>query len=242
MTPAWAAAKASAMLAAGKQVLGDTWPPSLSTFLLPMAQAMFETNLGDSWKNAANWGACDLRALTPQEQAACVAGALKAGDWLHSDGTSGGPHRADDKGILQVDSHPGGTTFRVWFAAFPDDVAGAAYFLRIVCRSSKAVLLDPNASPLSYATALYLGCYYEGVHTGARPCGHRTLPLNAGEATNVNSYMTVVASRASVLAGLLTQAGWSLPAPAAPPTPIADPSGPADESTDPHDAETLPGA
>ena len=237
MTPAVAASKATALLAAWRTVLGCD-PPALSTFLLPLAQADFETGMGAAWPPSRNWGACDLRGLTPAEQAAN----LPAGTWLHKDGTYDQTHRPDDVGVLQTDSHPGGTTFRVWFAAFPDDVAGAAYFLRIVCRSSKAVLLDPNASPLSYATALYLGCYYEGVHTGARPCGHRTLPLNAGEAANVNSYMTVVASRASVLAPLLAQAGWALPAPVAPPPHVADPSGPADESTDPHDAETLPGA
>ena len=238
MTPATAAAKATALHTAWLQVLGVD-PPSFSTFLLPLAQADFETNDGDAWPFAHNWGACDLRALTPAELAAAEAGELTAGSWLHADGTSGGAHRADDKGILQVDSHPGGTTFRVWFASFPDDVAGAAYFLRIVCRSAKAVLLDPFASPLSYSTALYLGCYYEGRHTGARPCGHRSEPLNTGESANVADYAGVVARFTSTLRDLLTQAAWSLPAP---PTPIVDPSGPADEATDPHEAETLPGA
>jgi hypothetical protein len=238
VTPAWAAAKATALHTAWLQVLGSE-PPSLSTFLLPLAQAMFETSDGDAWPGAHNWGACDLRALTTQEQAACVAGALKAGDWLHSDGTSGGPHRADDRGILQVDSHPGGTTFRVWFASFPDDVAGAAYFLRIVARSCRALLATADATPAAYAQALYLGCYYEGTHTGARPCGHRTLPLNAGEQGNVDAYTAVVARCSATLATLLEQAPWSLPAP---PTPVVDPGGPADEATDPHDAETLPGA
>ena len=124
----------------------------------------------------------------------------------------------------------------MWFAAFPTDEAGAAYFFRIVCRSSKAVLLDPLATPSAYAQALYLGCYYEGVHTGARPCGHRTLPLNAGESANISDYSAAVTRCAATLATLLQQAGWSLP------SPVADPSGPADESTDPHDDPTMPGA
>ena len=171
------------------QALYDAWvrvtgapPPTKTCVVLGLAQATHETHCGDDWPGSHNWGACDLRATNPAEQAAILDGTLKSGMWLYPDGTWGAAPRPDARGILHADSYPtaaGPHWYSVWFAAFPDDVSGAAYFLRIVLRMLGAAANDPGLSVESWATACYVHGYYAGVHAGARPMDKRTPPLNA---------------------------------------------------------------
>jgi hypothetical protein len=205
--------KAGALWQAWINVTGAQ-PPSLNALMLALAQAQHETHAGDDWPGARNWGACDLRAPNLGERADIAVGALKNGMWLHHDGTYGPVHLPDDQGILQGDSDPNTGAFHVWFAAFPDDVSGAAYFLRIVLRCARAALADEACTPETYATALYLGCYYGGFHAGARPCGKRSAPFNEAELANIGDYAGAIAK---ILPGIQAAlAGWAPPGQVAP--------------------------
>lgn len=204
--------KAQALYTAWKQVSGKA-PPSKTALLIALCQAQLETAAGDAWPLAHNWGAVDLRACNAKELAAIDAGTLKEGNWLFPDGSFSGTHQPNAVGVLHSDSHPtpsGPAWYHVWFGAFPDDVAGAAYFLRTVFRMVPAdTLNDPNISIESYITQIYLHCYFEGTHAGARPCGKRTLPLTPPEQLNVNDYCgTVRRIMTGVLSALI---GWDYP-------------------------------
>jgi hypothetical protein len=212
--------KATALFDAWVKETGSP-PPSQNALCLALAQAQFETACGDAWPNAHNWGACDLRSPNAAEIASFKAGTLKDGDWLFPDGHTSSTWDASAIGVLHGDSDPNHGAFQVWFAAFPDDVAGAMYFLRIALRSTAAVLRNAACTPQTYATALYEGCYFGGVHPGARPCGHRSAPFNAAEAANIADYANAITRNLSVIAAGL--AGWTMPG-APLPTPVPAPS------------------
>lgn len=204
-------AKAAALSAAWSRVTGAN-PPTRLAVLYPLAQADLETQDGDAWggdKGPHDWGATDYRAPNAAELAAISTGDLKTGYWLHADGTTGPDRRTGDVAQLHLDTHPGAGTYSMWFAAFDDDTAGAAYYLKIVLRMVGGLLSDPTATLEQYATDLYLHGYYEGRHAGARPVGHRSAPLTAPEQANVADY---VAGCNRCLASLVPAlAGWVVP-------------------------------
>jgi hypothetical protein len=224
--PRWGA-KATALWQAWQQLEGAP-PPNVNALQLALAQAELETNCGDAWPEAHNWGACDLRSLTAAEFAAYKAGTLKVNDWLFPDGSTSSTWGPAATGLLKGDSDPNTGKFVVWFAAFPDDVAGAKYFLGIALRNTKGVLEDAACSPWSYAAQLYLACYFGGFHGGARPCGHRAAPFNAAELANIGDYANGITARLhGIVAGLV---GWEPPGstvPAPPPAPEPPPAQPA---------------
>lgn len=176
-------------------------PPTRHTLLLAMAVAEFETLNGRAWPGTFNFGAVQLRGLTDDELARFHAGTLKAGDRF-----PGNPG-----GVLHVDTHPPAVPYPVWFAAFPTQVDGVRYFLKTLFRAAneKAVAANPNGSPQDLATAMYLNCYFEGSHAGARPCGKRALPLTKPEQDNVDAYAGAITSRMTALDQNL--AGWDVP-------------------------------
>ena len=180
-------AKADALLAAWERVTGQP-PPCRSAVLLCLAQAQLETRCGDAWPGCHNWGATDYRSLRLGELTDYQGGTLVAGHWLHADGSHGADRRPGDVAQMHLDTHPGGGSYPMWFAAFDDDTSGAAYYLRIVLRMAGEVLASPLATSSDLATAVYLHGYYEGVHPGARPYTARTLPLTAPELANVADY------------------------------------------------------
>jgi hypothetical protein len=201
--------KATSLWLAWQDVTGAT-PPTMRALTLCLAQCEHETNCGDAWPMAHDEGATDLRACTPAEIAAINAGQLHKGYWLYADNTWGPAHKPGAIGIMQTDSHPGGISYAVWFAAFDDDRHGFGYFLHVIRRMvPSAILADTQASPSQFAQALYLSCYYEGVHTGARRCGARALPLNSGEQANVDDYARAVARLLATIE--LALVGWVPP-------------------------------
>lgn len=207
--------------------------PTVDQIALVLAHAEIETGNGSAWPMANDEGATQLRACTVAELAAVAKGPLASGWWLYRDGTYGQAHRPGAVGILKYDSHPGGTAYAVWFAAFDDESDGYRYMLAVIFRIAKAALTFDGAATATYAAALYRGCYFEGDTPGARPCGGRTLPFNAAEEKNVTDY---AGKLDAVLPGILAAlAGWqppgSMPPPAAPPTSF--PGGPADDTVQP---------
>lgn len=173
-------------------------------FRLACAVAEHETNNGEAWPGTYNFGAVQLRGLTPDETARYAAGELKAGDRF-----AGNPG-----GALHVDTHPtprGPQPYPVWFAAFPSRVDGIDYFLHTLSRLTSGVLgptrgpawLCVEATPELVATAMLLGCYYEGSHAGMRPCGHRSLPLTVPETKNRDDYATAIQRGMDLLASVL---------------------------------------
>lgn len=213
--------KAAAVCAAWSRITGSN-PPSRAAVLFPLAQADLETNDGDAWGGLTgphNWGAVDLRAPNETEHAAIAAGTLKTGYWLHVDGSSSADRRAGDVGQLHVDSHPGGTTYSMWFRAFDSDDDGAASFLRVVFAKVGKLFDDPAPTLAEYVTRLYVGGYFEATHPTqaeraagmlpARPYGHRTAPFLPAEAANIAAYASGMARCLASLEPAL--AGWTVP-------------------------------
>lgn len=183
-------AKAQSLYDAWVKVTGAP-PPSKNAVILALAQATHENHCGDDWPNSHNWGCCDLRGTTAMEQRALTQGILHTGMWLLADGTWSVTPSSLAVGFLHADSTPtptGPRWYSVWFAAFPDDVKGASYFLKVVLRMLLESVNDPSLTAESYATSCYLHGYYEGVHAGARPVGQRAVPLNPGELANIRDY------------------------------------------------------
>ncbi len=171
-----------------------------------MACAEHETNNGRAWPGTNNFGACQLRGLSPAENAAFQAGTLKAGDYT--------PSR---DGVLQVDTHPGPkgpVPYPVWFAAFPTRVAGVAFFLKTLYRLSSAAPDADGATCATVAEAMYRHGYYEGAHAGGRPVALRKSPLTAPEQANVNDYARAMnACRAVIEPFVSGMAGFDSPPP-----------------------------
>ena len=204
-------AKAAALVQAWVDVTKQN-PPSRNAILWPLAQADLETQDGDAWGGPVgphDWGATDYRAPNAAELMAIKAGTLKTGYWLHADGTTGSDRQPTDVAQLHLDTHPGGGFYAMWFAAFPDDEHGAAYFLKIVLRMVGGMLSDPTATLEEYAELLYEHGYYEGRVQGARPVGHRALPFTAPETANVEAYVKGMNGCLATLGPAL--AGWSVP-------------------------------
>jgi hypothetical protein len=207
-------AKATALWSAWVNVTKKA-PPNYNALRMILAQAEAETNCGDVWQDPAGvpsrcWGACDLRALNTNEKQAFADGVLRIGAFLHADGSWSEMHSPGSQGTLRGDSDPNTGAFKVWFAVFDSDAAGAAYMLRTGVRGSVDQLSDPTCSAATYAASLYVNqCYYGGVHAGARPCGKRALPLNVAEQKNVDDYTTFISKHFPAIdAGLQ---GWAPP-------------------------------
>ena len=179
---------------AAQQAFGRT--VSRDALCLAMAVAEHETNNSRAWPGSFNFGAVQLRGLTPAEAAAFAAGTLKAGDYT--------PSR---DGVLHVDTHPPGVPYPVWFAAFPTRVAGISFFLRTLWRLSAGAPEAPDATPASVALAMYQHHYFEGRHVDDRPwVAVRPVPLSAPEQANVDEYAGAVAR---CLAEIVTNlGGW----------------------------------
>lgn len=73
-------------------------------------------------------------------------------------------------GAIHCDSSPGLGAYFVWFAAFPSDVEGCAYFLRILAgrlgapKAAKGVLERESGTEQELAQAMYGAHYFTGFH------------------------------------------------------------------------------
>lgn len=187
-------------------------PVPRNALLLAMGVAEHETNNGRAWPGEWNFGAVQLRTLTPEEHVQFDAGDLRAG--MRTTDT----HRADvPEGALHVDTHPtaaGPQPYPVFFAAFPDRVWGICFFLRTLWRLSTGstgapIAEAPGCTPDDLARAMYLHGYFEGAHAGARPLGQRTVALTPPEAANVGDYASAIRHRLATIAPML--AVWDVP-------------------------------
>ena len=155
--------------------------PSRNTILLAMSVAEHETNNGRAWPGTNNFGAVQLRSLTTAETADFQSGTLKAGDYT--------PSR---DGVLHVDTHPspaGPIPYPIWFAAFPDRVAGIAHFLRVLWRLSLGAPDADGATVETVCLEMYCGHYFEDRFKDDRPFqARRAKPLSATEQKDVDDY------------------------------------------------------
>jgi hypothetical protein len=156
--------------------------PTTNAIELALSVAEHETNNGRAWPGTNNFGAVQLRGLSASEMQAFTVGSIKAGDYT-----------ADRTGVLHVDTHPGpggvSTPYPVWFAAFPDRVAGIAHFLKTLWRLSANEPDADGATFASLALAMYAHHYYEGRHQDDRPwVAVRPVPLSSAEQANVDEY------------------------------------------------------
>lgn len=185
-------------------------PPSLHAVVLGLCVAQHETRCGDAWPGEHNWGACQKRRLTPEEKAAVV-------------GIVCGPKTVEqarvalreaglppDQEALHVDSSPGKGWYWVYFWAFPDDVGGAALFVKVIARQRPGcrVILDGAGGPMELAGAMYRSGYYEGFHDPKAP---------GGKEQNIADYGGSLARLEPGIRGVLS--GWQGHAPIPPEAP-----------------------
>jgi hypothetical protein len=158
---------------------------------IPMCIGEFETNNGRSWPGTYNIGAVQLaeRQVPADLWVKGRGGQLPVGTRFSVQ--PGFPVG----GVLHVDTHPtenGPVKYYAWFAAFTDRPCGITYFLLQLNRISNGAIWKADATVVSVVTAMYMGGYFEGNHAGARPLGHRVLPLTSPEQANVNDYVAGV--------------------------------------------------
>lgn len=174
LTPAWYQDKADSLVHAWRMDYGDD--PTLRGVTLALSVAIFETRAGDAWPSEHNWGATTLRALNAAEKAA-----VRAAGIFPTVG-AGHPERAKaaqaaivaaglplPQGNIHCDSAPGIGAYFVWFASFPNDVEGAAYFLKLLAgltkpKAARAVLTSDTGTEVQLATAMYFAGYYTGFY------------------------------------------------------------------------------
>lgn len=183
MDTLWYQNKADALVHAWRMNYGDD-PPEAAV-VLALSVAIHETRAGDAWPGTDgivgtaddehNWGATTLRALNAAEKAAVKAAGITA--------SVGKGHEAKAKaaqaaivaaglplpqGNIHCDSAPTLGPYFVWFASFPNDVEGAAYFLKLLCglksRKMAYSVLTQGGSEVQLATAMYLAGYYTGFY------------------------------------------------------------------------------
>lgn len=182
MTVARWQSKAASLSAAWRQRFGTY--PSMPETCLALAVAQHETQCGDAWPTEHNWGAVTLRSLNSLEQAALkthgviptvgpghVAAAAAAEAAIIAEHLQS-PLGPPVTGRIHCDSYPGRGAYFVWFAAFPDDTAGAAYFLKALCRTSEERAALTTGDPNALAAAMYNAGYYAGFHTHSTPEGN----------------------------------------------------------------------
>lgn len=138
------------------------------------AVAQHETLCGDAWPGEFNWGAIQLRVLTAAEKTVlasvpCTPQSVKDARTVLAAAVEAGTIPAEPNGALHVDSSPGKGWYWVFFHAFVDDVAGAAYFLHVLCDQRPASLPILNQALgawrtdlFNLANVMYQTHYYEG--------------------------------------------------------------------------------
>lgn len=172
--------------------------------------AQHETMCGDAWPNEFNWGAVQLRGLTLGEKA--VLGSLvtsptnvAAARALLAQEAAAHVIPDEPNGALHVDSSPGKGWYWVYFHKFPNDVAGAKFFIHVLCDQRpvcRTVLLTARgvwSSELSSLAAnMYATHYYEGFYIPTKMYGDKT-----GAAMNVLAYAGSLQAIAPAIAGAI---------------------------------------
>lgn len=163
--------------------------PSRNAIVLVCAVAEHETQCGDAWNHAHNWGAIQRRVMTPAERAIVQAG--------------GTPPPTDALEELHGDSSPVTGKYQVWFWKFPDDVQGANQLLGVLLENRgmiKARIDTLTTDEL--ARLMYLTHYFEGFHD-PRPKPGEVVPpggLTDGQRANIADYATALRRTAGAFA------------------------------------------
>lgn len=172
MSTAWYQSKANALFAAWQRDYAVL--PSTHEIVLCLAVATHETHCGDSWPGSHNWGATTLRALNAAEREAVrTAGLMPSVGPGHEALARAAQQAIVSAGLplpageIHCDSAPGIGAYFVWFAAFDNDVDGAAYFLKLLAgvqmkKAAWGVLNAPGGTERQLAAAMYAAGYYTG--------------------------------------------------------------------------------
>ncbi len=183
--------------------------PSVWAVSLGLAVAQHETLCGDAWTGEHNWGGVQLGGLNAEE-AACLTGIVASPQTVAVARETLNTHGLNRSGgALHVDSSPASGTQRyyfAWFAAFPTDEQGAAYFIKVLAkaRASKAVLQAAvgawRSDAVALASAMYNTHYYEGFHDPKTP---------AGVQANISDYAGAILTNAPSIFNALNSQGWT---------------------------------
>lgn len=150
--------------------------PSMATVSVLLAVAEGETRCGDAWPGEHNWGATTRRSLHAEERAVLKAASIlptvgpghldveaKARAALAAAVAAGAIADPGPGCALHCDSTPTGGPYFIFFAAFPSDEEGAAYFAGFFKTAAEKAAItagDPNA----LAAAMFHAGYYTGFH------------------------------------------------------------------------------
>jgi hypothetical protein len=132
--------------------------PSTNAAMLIVAVAELESEAGDAWNDAHDWGCIVRRPMTAAEEMMVEAGRV--------------PQPTDKNEILEGDSDPVKGKYQTWFWKFDTDVEGADKLLQVLLDERpviKASIDTLNAEGL--AKAMYASHYYSGFHNPLLPGG-----------------------------------------------------------------------
>lgn len=136
---------------------------------LVLGVAEHETRCGDAWPGEHNWGAVQLRRLSPAERVALAAAGVVAHP-NHTDAARAALANAglaEPNGALHCDSSPNTGYYFVWFWAFATDALGANQLLHTLYDNesrTRAVLQSDRFDPSEMARAMYSSKYFEGFY------------------------------------------------------------------------------
>ena len=151
-------------------------PASKQAIEYTLCVAQHETLCGDAWAGEHNWGACTLRPLNASELAVLSAKGIhapppgtalaniRAAEALARQALLEAGLMGSDR-ALHWDCTPR-TGYFTWFAAFGDDVSGAAYLVKILVSDRPTCATQLRSGTLDgLARAMYATHYYTGIHT-----------------------------------------------------------------------------
>lgn len=160
--------KASALVTAWKaRYQGAT--PTKHAVVMCCAVAEHETNCGDAWNHAGNWGAIQRRSMNAAERKVVANG--------------GKPQPTDSFEELHGDSSPINGRYAAWYWAFPQaveyppaglagDAAGAWKLLEVLLDERPTIKNSIDSIDVqTLASDMYHTRYYEGVHDPRQPGG-----------------------------------------------------------------------
>lgn len=223
--------------------------PKMQTVVMYLTIAEGETACGEAtgWEGEHNWGATTARALHADEHAVLEAAGVRATVDLRDLRAREFAARAaiaaavaagklSDPGptvALHCDSAPTTGPYFVWFAAFPDDVAGAKYFASFFRAAAERDALASGA-PYAMASAMYAAGYFKGFHVGhglyeqregrwvlLMPGEGASTPTKTGAELNIAAYASTLERLGPVIRAALV--GWT---PGAEPEVYAEPAAP----------------
>lgn len=174
------------------------------------AVAQHETLCGDAWPGEFNWGAVQLRGLTFGEKAVLthvepspknVAGARVA----LANAVAANAIPAEPNGALHVDSSPGKGWYWVYFHKFENDIAGARFFIHVLCDQRPRCLETLQSAGGNWevecsdlAERMYETHYYEGFYIPTKMYGTKS-----GATMNVEAYASSIEAIAPTIASAI---------------------------------------